>query len=279
MSFVNFLLDLAAVVLWLSFRGVGGAPSRPAGTLLGNLRPVEPEQKRSWYALLGLAAILLLRPLFLSPIAGSVDATPSWSPGPVVLVFRSDSWMRLYLYSGVTFFWTWLIFFAHAVLLGVCIRGLSELKGLQDLVVSMVGPIGRWPWYVSLPIPMLLGAVGWFGMSRLFFELGVMPQSKADWHIALQCLSIGLSVWIPCRWVIAGVLLYRMLYGYVYLGEHPVWGFLDVVGRRLQTPISWIPLRLGQMDFGALLAAAIFWGGGEFARLGLIKLFRITLVG
>ena len=277
MSWVVYILDLAGLLLWLSFRRVGADPTRPAGTLLGNLRPAAPVPHRSWTSLGALLLMLVLRPLLLVLLATLLDATPTWTPGPTVIAFRADDWLRLYFFSTLSFVWTALV--GYGVLLIFCAlsRDVPELSSFSAFAVAMAGPVGRFPVLLILLLPAVAGALVWLGVGHLLEWQHLVPPTRAGWPLAVQSMIMGVAVWLPIRWIVMCVLLLRFVHNYVYLGEHSVWTLVQTIGRRLQYPLSWIPARLGRMDLVPLLACGLYWFLGELANRGLAWAFPQTL--
>lgn len=277
MVFVILLLDLTAIFLWLSFRRVGADPTRPAGTLLGNLRPAAPVARRSWLSLVLLIALVVLRPLLIAPLAAALDATPTWSPGPIVIAFRADDWLRLYLFSTTSFLWTALA--AYSGLLGFCwlCRGAPELRSFEEFGVHLAGRLGRLPGALLIVLPIVIAALVWLPLSHLLEREHLLPISKGGGPWYLQSFILGSAVWLPVRWPVLAVLFLRMLHNHVYLGEHPFWTFVQAGGRRLQFPMAWLPLQIGRMDFAPLISGLLYWGVGEMALFGLQTAFSMTL--
>ena len=63
MGLIDFILNLAGALLWLSWRSIRSDPlvkTRPA-TLIGTLRRAEPRRMKGWQLLAGLGALLVLR--------------------------------------------------------------------------------------------------------------------------------------------------------------------------------------------------------------------------
>ena len=86
MGLIDVILNLAGVLLWLSWRSLRSDPlvtTSPA-TLVGTLRRAEPQRLKGWQLLAGLAVLLLLRALLyrqIGPAAARLAATrpaPGW---------------------------------------------------------------------------------------------------------------------------------------------------------------------------------------------------------
>src|SRR5438105_11021691 len=93
MDAIDLILNILALLLWLSWRSFGFDPlvkSAPA-TLVGTLKRAEPKQLRAWQVSALLIAIILLRALLYWLVGAPVDWTPKLNLEFVVLPFRSDS--------------------------------------------------------------------------------------------------------------------------------------------------------------------------------------------
>src|SRR5260370_29988342 len=104
---INFLSNLAGLVLWLKWRSFRFDPlvrSRPA-TLTGTLRRAEPARLKRWHFLAPLSALLLLRSWFYWQVGEGGGWGPAPKPDPIVVVFCSG------------FFWRMLPFFSRHLLL------------------------------------------------------------------------------------------------------------------------------------------------------------------
>jgi len=105
MGLIDFILNLAGVLLWFSWRSMGMDPltkTTPA-TLVGTLRRAEPRRLRGWQFLVGLAALLLLRGVLYRLIGSAADWTPKLNLSFVILAFRSDLWLPVLCYSVLSF--------------------------------------------------------------------------------------------------------------------------------------------------------------------------------
>src|SRR5512141_1371778 len=120
MGLINLILNLAGVLLWLSWRSVRFDPlakTTPA-TLVGTLRRAEPHRLKRWHLLAGLVGLLVVRAVLYWQLGPAVDWTPHLHLRGVgiAIPFRSDSLLRMLLFSGLSFALTlglcylWLLF-------------------------------------------------------------------------------------------------------------------------------------------------------------------------
>ena len=67
MAIVDFILNLAGLLLWIKWRSLPFDPfnKRIPATLVGTLRRAAPSRFRRWHLLAGIALLLVLRALIL----------------------------------------------------------------------------------------------------------------------------------------------------------------------------------------------------------------------
>ena len=77
MGLIDFILNLAGLLLWLNWRSVRFDPlgKRTPATLIGTLRRAEPRRLRRWHLLAALGGLLLLRALFYWQIGSAAHWT------------------------------------------------------------------------------------------------------------------------------------------------------------------------------------------------------------
>ncbi|HAB18175.1 MAG TPA: YggT family protein [Verrucomicrobiota bacterium] len=274
MPVINFLFDLAALVLGLSVLGVGARPPvQRAGTLLGNLKPADQRATARWKPLAILVALLVLRPLLYAPLAEITGTIPEWSPTPASVPFRPDYFSRLLTFSLVSFSWTTLIFLFWVLLLSTLVRGCREPGPWNRFFQETLGPLARWPVVVALFLPPLVGGCWWYLGRWPLAWLGVLPAAPTPELLIRQSLLIAAGIWVSARWLFAGLLVLRLVNTYVYLGTHPFWDFVHQVGGVLLRPLRWLPLQLGKLDFAPLIAAVLILAAGWGAERGLVELY------
>ena len=96
MGIVDFILNLAGLLLWLNWRSNRFDPliRRPPATLMGTLRPADPRKLRRWDLLVFLATLLLLRAVIYWWIGRETNWSGKLNLGVVVPCFSSAShWM------------------------------------------------------------------------------------------------------------------------------------------------------------------------------------------
>ena len=70
MSLIDFILNVAGLLLWLNWRSVFADPFATAtpSTLSGTLRRAQPRQVQRWHFPAAMAALLLVRAFFYQQI-------------------------------------------------------------------------------------------------------------------------------------------------------------------------------------------------------------------
>ncbi|MDW8308688.1 MAG: hypothetical protein RMK20_04865, partial [Verrucomicrobiales bacterium] len=173
MGIVDFILNLAGLLLWVNWRAAALDPlSRAApATLAGTLRRAEPRRARPWHFLAGIGALLLVRAFFYANLAPALEWTPRLDLVATQLAFPSDlrafgrtlGWMTLY--SALSFALTLAVFFLWLLLFSLVGGGGPDSFFLVRLVRLHLGRVERWPGWVKLLLPLVGGALLWLGMS------------------------------------------------------------------------------------------------------------------
>jgi uncharacterized protein YggT (Ycf19 family) len=275
MGLIDFILNLAGLLLWLNWRSIRFDPlgkRRPA-TLIGTLRRAEPERLRRWPLLLALAGLLLLRAGIYWQIGSATK--PVWAGtlnlGVVVPAFVSNSFVRMTLFSALSF----------GLMLGVfylCLLLLSLLAGPEPppfhrLVQIPLGGIDGWPRWVKLLLPLVVTAAFWWLASWLLAPLQVIPPLVSPAHRLEEALVIALGSYLAWKYPIGALLILHLLNSYIYFGRHPFWAYVNAEAQTLLSPLRALPLRLGRGDFAPLVAVALVFLAGELAGRGLVLLY------
>lgn len=277
MHWLDWMTDLVGLMLWLSWRGFGSGPlsSRPALTLVSNLRPADRgHSRRTPLALPALALLLLARAALHHSFSPNFAEAIPWSLGAVTVVFRSDLWLRILAHSFLS--WAGLLIQAY-----VCLAFLATLRRseadtdpiTQSLRVEL-GWMARWPWGLSM-IPFL-GVLGllWFLVSPALVSVGLAPVRVSSTHALQQAAVVALGGLAFLKWPMVLLCLMRFLLDHVYLGTMPVWDYLHATGGRLSDWAGRLPLKWGRIDFAPLAAAGLYWGLGHLIQGAAPRLFQ-----
>lgn len=262
------------MLLWLNWRAaVQSVRVKPGESLVATLRPAGPSRPRHhfWGA---LPVLLFLRAFFYWEAAGSAHWTPRLPLGPVALVFRNDLFGRMLLFSVLScgaalgIFYLWLLILS-------CINEQSpDSDAIRPLVLAWLGRLERWPAFLKMALPIAVMAASW---SLLHFVLAPLDMTPPDTlaHLMAQGAVLGLAAYLTLEYLFVGILVLYVFNSYLYLGEFPLWGYVDSTAKRLLSPLRRMPLRIGKIDLTPVVAIALIWLAAELAERGLARLYRM----
>jgi uncharacterized protein YggT (Ycf19 family) len=274
MSLINFILNLVALLLWLSWRAGGmTAATRPSVLSLASaLKKADPRGPNRWLYLVALALLLVLRSVFYWQVGAPMRWTPTIQLGVIAPHFRSDFLERMLLFSALSFVVVLAVFYFSLILLSISNRSVSDSDPIQKVVRLQLGWLGRWSVSAQLLLPFLLVVALWLALHRLFAGLGLISVSVSFMELAQQAAIIGLGAFLAWKYFIVALLAAHVLNSYVYLGNSPIWNFVNVTAHNLLRPIRWLPLGIGKADLRPLVAILLVlviahYGGGWLTRL------------
>lgn len=269
MAYVDFILNLAGLLLWLNWRSIRFDPlaKRAPATLMGTLRPASPKNDRRWHLLAILAGLLFFRAAFYRWIlpfwVGKLDL------GVVVPPFRSDH------FGGMLFF----SFLSFGLVLGIFYVGLlllSLLRGpdpIHRLVKIPLGRVDDWPVWAKILLPLVATSVLWWSLTWLLSWLQICPPMVSMAQRIEQSLVIGLASYLVWKFPLGAILVLNLLNSYIYFGKHPFWNFVNVTAQKIMQPLRKIPLRAGKVDFAPVVALVLLFFTAELAGHGLNRLY------
>jgi len=277
MGLIDFILNLAGLLLWLNWCAVRFDPlARPtAKTLVGTLKRVEPSRRQRWKFLAGLAGLLLVRAFLYRQLGPALDWTPKLDLAAIVLRFGGEFFGRILLYSVLSFVGTLVVFYLWLLFLAIINRRAADAEPFQKLVQLYLGRVAGWPRALQLVLPLVVVASLWLVFHPLLVRLEITARAQSNGHVFLQALLIGGGSYLTWRYLIAFVLLTYLLNSYVYFGNHPVWSFVNVVARNLLAPLRRVPLRVGKVDFAPVLGIALVFFLAEIALYWLPKIYPL----
>jgi uncharacterized protein YggT (Ycf19 family) len=270
MALIDFILNLAALLLWWSWLAIRFDPltKTSAASLIGTLRKADPTGPKRWKYLATLLALLLLRAGIYHLLSPALHWTPALELDIIDLSFRSDLMGRMLLFSLLSFALTLGVFYLWVLLLSVANSGVPDLDPFQRLVRLYFKWLENWPWLVKLFLPFVAGALLWLALHPILTGMAIVPKGRSNLQVLEQAALIGATTYLAWKYLIVGVLLLHLLNSYVYLGNHAIWNFINTTARNLLHPLRWLPLRLGKVDFLPLIGIAlVFLVTETFSRL------------
>ncbi|HVU07904.1 MAG TPA: hypothetical protein VHG89_05095, partial [Verrucomicrobiae bacterium] len=179
MGIVDFILNLAGLLLWLNWRSLKFDPlqKRTPVTLVGTLRPAVQKKFRRWHLLAAIGALIILRALLYWQIGSAIHWTGNLDLGVIALSFRSDWFWRILLFSFLSFglmLWT---FYLWLLLLSI----LAKPQPVHRFVQIQLGEVDHWSRRTKIFLPFVCSAIAWWVASWLFDWLQIIPASVSPW--------------------------------------------------------------------------------------------------
>jgi uncharacterized protein YggT (Ycf19 family) len=260
-SLLNFILDLAGLLLWLSWRSLPHDPlARPTpATLVGTVRRAEPSRWRRWHFLLVLAGLLFLRGLFYWQIGPALNWTPRMNLGFVVPAFptTAPSPLASVLFSVLSFARTWIVFHFWLLALATINGRSAETSPCHKFILLQLGWVGRWPRGLQALLPVVFTALFWTTLHPLLVRAGVVNQVSSVWLLLEQGALLGAELYFTLKILIPLFLFFHLVASYVYLGNSPIWDYVSATSSRVLVPLKGLPLRAGPVDFAPLVGMVL----------------------
>jgi len=275
MGLIDFILNLAGLLLWLNWRAAKADPlgkSKPA-TLIGTLRRAEPANARRWHLPAVLGGLLLLRALFYWQIGSAAGWVGKLDLGVTAIFFRSNVFGQMLLFSIFSFARMFGIVYLWLVLLSI----LDGPMPTHRLVKMQLGEIDGWPRWMKFLLPLAVIALVWGLASWPFAWLHPRPAMSVA-HRIEESLVIALGDYLVWKFLIAALLALHLLNSYIYFGKNPFWNYVNATAKQLLRPLDKIPLRAGKADFAPVAGIALVFLLAGLAGRALVSLYgRLSL--
>jgi uncharacterized protein YggT (Ycf19 family) len=264
-SFINFILNLAGLLLWLNWRSMNFDPlfKRTPATLMGTLRPAAPKRLQRWHFLLFITGLLLLRAVIYWWIGPAVGWTARLDLDVVNVPFISrGGWVGLQAMCAFSFF-------SFVVALGIfylCLLPLSLLEGPEQIhrfVKIPLGSVDDWPRWAKSILPFFGSAVFWWLASWVLTWLQISTRAIGAAERFEESITIGMCSYLVWKFPLGVILLLHLLNSYIYFGKHPFWKYVNVTAQKLMLPLNKIPVRIGKVDFAPVIMVAVIFFSAE----------------
>ncbi|TAL01749.1 MAG: hypothetical protein EPO07_07980, partial [Verrucomicrobia bacterium] len=249
MGLIDFILNLAGLLLWVNWRTEPFNPQSHMSTrnLMGTLRRADAPRMRRWHYLAGLAALLFFRAVIYRQIGPAIHWTGTADLGAISISFRSDVFGRILLFSVISFGVALMVFYLCLIFLSLMRPSSGEIQPGARFTRQQLGFVESWPRGVRLVLPLIVAATLWWLASWVLTSWEIVPRPVSAAHRFEQSLLVGLGSYLAWKYLIIGALGLHMLNSYVYFGRHPFWNHVNEIARRLLAPLEVLPLRLGKV--------------------------------
>ncbi len=260
MSLIDFILNLAALLMWFNWRAARVDPLALAtpSTLAGTLRRAGKSNFTTWHLPAVIGGLIVVRAIFYWLTGDAVKWVGILDVGVISVPFRSDGFGRMLLYSVLSFGVALTVYFIWLIFLSSLKPATADADSLRGLLRSQLGRVERWPRGIKLLLPFLVVTVLWWLVSWPLIFWEVLPRSVSLGQRTEQALLVGLGSYLAGKFLIVGTLALDLVSSYVFFGRHPFWQQLEEISRRLLAPLRFLPLRVGRFDFAPLFGIALF---------------------
>ena len=275
MSFLDFILNLVALLLWIDWRSERAVVKNPPGgvSLARSLQSTERVVLRPWVSFGALLLLLLVRGFFYWNVGTAASWIPILDLGVISLAWRMDLLPTSILFSLVSF---GLILFAYLTCLlllsSVARRSIEQHQG-ERFVRYQLGWVHRLPAFLKLLLPFVVATLAWMAAVPLLVDLQMLPAPRSSAHTLREAAILGLCAYTPWEWLLIGLFAIHFLNTYVYLGHHPFWEYISLTAKRLLWPLRF--LRLGRMDLSPIVGIASSVTLFEFCLFPLVRYLLI----
>lgn len=271
MDLIHFILNAAAMLLWLSWRSHRFVPANDfrGGTLLSTLKKTERGQFNRKTLITSLITLLGLRTIFYWHIGSAVQWAPRMDLVVLSIPFRCDYFDRMLLFSVLSFL-AWLgVFYLSLIVLQLLNDRRADANPWHAIVRRHLGWASVLPAWLRALLPALVAFLVWLILSKYFSYLRILPESR-NWTAWLtQGLVIALAVYLLVKLLVLAVMAIYVVNSFVYLGNHAFLAYVNTTAQRMLTVVRWIPLRVAKLDFSPWVLSALVIGLDYALKYGI----------
>ena len=254
MDWLHGILNLAGLLLWITWRAGTMPRPKPRNSVTGPMPRPGPISKHSWIYLVALVGLLGLRTVFYHQFGPGLDWIPRLNLLDILHPFKSDSLPHALAFSVLSFgHWLAAMYFCFVLL--TTVQPQSEATApWREFLKAQFSALGRLPVFIQ-----------WLLVIALTFGLRF---GEANWIQALEAVEtpinhLPLLVLLDLRtaiYLIMTLLGLYLLNSYVYFGEQTFWKMVNESGKQLLMPLRILPWEAGKVDFAPIAALTIAYG-------------------
>ena len=276
MNLIDQILNLAALLLWLSWRSSGFLLRAGSSvlSLASTLKRAEPRGTPPVFYLISLVCLLGTRSAVYWHLGKGIGWTPALDLSAFSLPFRSDVYLLMLLFSFLSFGLLLATFYSWLLLISVVNRKVADAEPLQKLVRLHLGWLERFPAPLKLLLPMISAVLFWCVLSPGLVRIGIIPGSVSRAHLLQQAAVLGLASVLIWKLFLLVLLPLHVLNTYVYLGPASFLSFASLTARNLLAGLGRLPLRVGRIDLAPLVGLALVLLAARSGAYWLPKLYQ-----
>lgn len=256
MALLDFILNLAGLLLWLNWRFLNLARNAPpAGgiSLAGTLKSTASMRTPAWPYLVALLALLVVRTLAYYTIGSNLRINMVLSFGIVSFSFNPRQVLNMFLFSGLSFATFAAVFYSWLILFSVVNQQVTQPDACLRLVRLHLGRLQRLPVWARVCLPGGVAAISWLLVGRLLEAAGLFPVQSSFQVRGLRSLLLAAYSYLMWAPPLIGLLVLYQLTDYIYMGEAAFWNFVATTGRNVLNLGGAWRLRTTRIDFTPLL--------------------------
>ena len=277
MEAIDFILNIAALLLWFHWRALHQHQQGKISSIsiLSNLQRPASRRVRHWGMFFSLVLLLFVRALFFWHIGSRTNWSPRLNLGAISLYFPTGTFPVSLGYSLGHFFHLLVIAYGFLFLLSLLAGGRHPIQGpLTSMVRSQLGRLDQWPVVVKAFMPGLMAMAAIIASYPVWQWLGNLPPVRSPLEFLEKAALIGLGLYLSWKILIAALLVLYFLNQYAYLGNQLVWVEVNELGKRLLRPLR--RLQLGKLDPTPLLGIALAMLLAELLSRLLTRLYILA---
>jgi len=262
MDLIHFILNAAAMLLWLSWRSHRFVPTNDfrGGTLLSTLKKTERGQFNQKTLISSLVILLAARSILYWQIGSAVKWTPRMDMAVISIPFRSDYFDRMLLFSLLSFAAWVAVFCFWLMFLQLVNHRAGEANPWQAIVRRHLGWVSALPVGIRIVTPAVVAFLCWMAISFYFTYLRILPEPRTWQHWMGQGVVLAVTVHLLCVPIILAVMFLHVLNSYVYLGNYAFLAYVNGTAQNIMRCIRWLPLRFGKVDLAPIVISLIVLG-------------------
>jgi hypothetical protein len=259
LSLIDFILNLAGLLLWLGWRSTRFDPlvRTSVSSLAGTLRRAEPQRMKGWQFLVGVVALVIIRALFYWQIGSAVSLSFKLDLLAVVPNFRSSRFLPAMVFSVLSLARMLGIFYFWLLFLVLINRRPADYDPVLKMLRLHVGRAARWPWPIQLFLPLLMVAALWMAVHPMLMHVGATNRVSSYLCLLEQGLLIGGGLYLSLKFLVPAFLLLHLIASYVYLGASPFWDFVGATAGSFLKLLHLTRLRFGRWDLAPLVGTGL----------------------